>query len=285
MSPPNKAASPTPTRASTAPAKSGRSELMTEAAAAPPRPSSSSSPSPAEPQPEFKVYKPPEISAPPGNALTSSFNSDPEELPDDYFTPTIADLKARQQQLHARATTLNNAPLLTRAQRDERAKMKSDRWPNTTIRVRFPDRTQLEKTFPSDDKIRSVYALVRDSLREDVKPVKFILSSNPPLHELKVSDPAVRDLTLAQLGLAPSSVLHLRFVDDALNRSDLPAPLASAVLEHAVDLPAAPGFDGNQKTKEAPSSAVSASSSSNTARDSTGGEVKIPKWLKLGAKK
>ena len=65
--------------------------------------------------------------------------------------------------------------------------------------------------------------------------------------------------------------------------SDLPAPLASAVLEHAVDLPAPPGFDGNQKTKEAPSPAVSASSSSNRARDSTGGEVKIPKWLKLGS--
>jgi tether containing UBX domain for GLUT4 len=53
-----------------------------------------------------------------------------EELPDDYFTPTITDLKARQQHLHARAVGLNNAPLLTRAQREEQAKMKRDRWPN-----------------------------------------------------------------------------------------------------------------------------------------------------------
>ena len=63
--------------------------------------------------------------------------------------------------------------------------------------------------------------------------------------------------------------------------SDVPAPLASAVLEHAVDLPAPPGFDGKQKKEEAPSPTVSASSS-NRARD-TGGEVKIPKWLKLGS--
>ncbi|KAI0249856.1 hypothetical protein BJV78DRAFT_631995 [Lactifluus subvellereus] len=232
--------------------------------------------------PEFKVYKPPAIASP------------QENLPDDYFTPTIADLKARQEQLHARAASLNNAPMLTRAQREQQTKAKRDRWPNvrgstpaslsrafeTTIRVRFPDRTQLEKTFPSSNKIRSVYAFVRDSLREDVKPIKFILCSNPPPRDLKVSDPAVRDLTLAELELAPSSILHLRFVDDSLNRSDLPAPLASAVLEHAVDLPAPRGFDGNQKREDA-SSAVSAPGSSSRR----GGEVKVPKWLKLGSKK
>jgi len=163
--------------------------------------------------------------------------------------------------------------------------MKRDRWPNTTIRVCFPDRTQLEKVFPSSSKIRTVYGFVRDSLREDVKPVKFILSSNPPPRDLKVSDPTVRDLTLGELGLAPSSILHFRFVDDGLNRSDLPAPLASVVLEHAVDLPAPSSFDGNQKKEAAPPPTVSASSS-NKARDTAGGgDVKIPKWLKLGSKK
>lgn len=53
-----------------------------------------------------------------------------EELPDDFFTPTLADIKVRQQQLHARTVSLNNAPLLTRAQREEQAKMKRERWPN-----------------------------------------------------------------------------------------------------------------------------------------------------------
>ncbi len=112
-----------------------------------------------------------------------------------------------------------------------------------------------------------------------------------------MSDPDIRDLTLAELGLAPSSVLLLRFVDDALNRaflllllhvgvvrseliigSDLPAPLASAVLERAVELPAPPSFDGNRK-KDEPSSSVA---KPNRGKDSSG-EVKIPKWLKLGS--
>ena len=41
--------------------------------------------------------------------------------------------------------------------------------------MRFLDLTQLEQTFPSSSKIRAVYAFVRDCLREDVKPIKFIL--------------------------------------------------------------------------------------------------------------
>ncbi|KAH9028521.1 hypothetical protein EDB84DRAFT_1563097 [Lactarius hengduanensis] len=199
-----------------------------------------------------KVYKPPAVIAP------------LEDLPDDYFTPTTADLKERQHQLHARATGLVNAPLLTRTLREQQTKAKRDRWPNTTIRVRFLDRTQLEQTFPSSSKIRAVYAFVRDCLREDVQPIKFILSSNPP----------------PQLGLAPSSVLLLRFVDDALNRSDLPAPLASTVLERAVELPAPPSFDGKNRKNDEPSSSVAAGS--RKGRD-LGGEVKIPKWLKLGS--
>lgn len=102
--------------------------------------------------------------------------------------------------------------------------------------MRFSDRSQLEKTFSSTDKIRSVYAFVRGTLREDVKSVKFVLckrSANgwnyrfltygidqtPPKRELKVSDPTVRDETLFELQLAPSSVLHLKFEDDTLNRT------------------------------------------------------------------
>jgi tether containing UBX domain for GLUT4 len=56
-----------------------------------------------------------------------------EELPDEYFTPTISDLKERQQQLHQRAVALNNAPLQTRAQREQQNKAKRDRWPNVSF--------------------------------------------------------------------------------------------------------------------------------------------------------
>jgi tether containing UBX domain for GLUT4 len=159
-----------------------------------------------------------------------------------------------QATLAARTQALVDAPLQLRSQREAAEKSKRDRWPNvrlpvcsslvllrltpsvkTTIRIRFTDRTQLEKTFPSTDKIRSVYAFVRSSLQDDVKPIKFILCTKafhaskgiahddrfildqPPNRDLKVSDLRVRDLTLTQLHLTPSSVLLLRFDDESLN--------------------------------------------------------------------
>ncbi|KAF8899874.1 hypothetical protein CPB84DRAFT_1779594 [Gymnopilus junonius] len=221
-------------------------------------------------QPEnFKVYRPPSISP------TLPVN----DLPDDYFTPTAADLKAAQAVLSARTQALVNAPLKPRSVREAEVKAKRDRWPETTIRVKFMDQTQLEKAFPSVNKIKSVYAFVRGCLREDIKPIKFILYQ-PPKRDLKVSDTSVRDLTLAELELAPSSILLLRFEDDALNHPTLPAPLAPWVMEQALDLPR-PAMLVEEtddttllsQTKKVPSSGGKT------------GEAKVPKWLKLGQRK
>ncbi|GLB33647.1 putative protein with domain present in ubiquitin-regulatory proteins [Lyophyllum shimeji] len=220
-------------------------------------------------QPAFKVYKPSSVAS----------AAPPPPLPDDYFEPTAADLKAAQATLAARTQALVNAPLELRAVREAREQKKRERWPNTTIRIRFTDRTQLERTFPSTDKIRSVYAFVRDSLRDDVKPIKFILYQ-PPKRELKVSDPQVRDLTLGELQLAPSSVLLLKFVDESLNGSDVPAPLLPSILSQAVDLPARPDYDATPANRSETSTSIPSSSPAPT-----GGEKKIPKWFKLGIKK
>jgi len=142
------------------------------------------------------------------------------------------------------------------------------------VRIKFPDQTQLEKTFPSTNKIRTIYAFVRSCLTDEVKPIKFILctsssnvaSSNcshrfldqsPPKRDLKVSDPQVRDQTLYDLHLAPSSILLLRFEDESMNRSSsalsphlsmltpltddqYPAPLYPSILSHATELPIPP---------------------------------------------
>src|SRR6266850_5776155 len=69
-------------------------------------------------------------------------------------------------------------------------------------------------------------------------------ASNPPPRDLKVSDPAVRDLTLTELELAPSSVLHLRFLDDALNRTSsfFPPPPPSLGGTAVLHLPFVPSF-------------------------------------------
>jgi len=212
---------------------------------------------------DFKLFKP----------STRPITS-PVHLPDEYFTPTSKDLRAAQATLSARTQALTNAPLQLRAVREAESKAKRDRWPETTIRIRFTDQTQLEKAFPSTSKIRSVYAFVRASLREDIKPIKFILYQSPPKRDLKVSDPAVRDATLAELQLAPSSILLLRFDDEKLNHSYVPAPLAPEVLLQAVDLPLPPVIEASNINVENTSSAGTKSVESN-----------MPKWLKLAQKK
>ncbi|KAI0956485.1 hypothetical protein AcV7_006875 [Taiwanofungus camphoratus] len=215
-------------------------------------------------EPLFRYYRPPQSAVPTRH-----------DLPESYFTPSVADLKAAQASLSARTQALVNAPLRTQAMREAEDK--------TTIRIKFSDRSQLEKTFPSTDKIRSVYAFVRGSLREDVKPIKFVLYQTPPKREFKVSDPNVRDLSLAELQLTPSSVLLLRFENDELNHSDLSAPLDPSVLALAQDLPVPPNFDADFTREQSPAASTSAppgqSSSENRA------EKKISKWLKLGPKK
>ncbi|KAI0059190.1 hypothetical protein BV25DRAFT_1829229 [Artomyces pyxidatus] len=216
------------------------------------------------------------------SSLSTYLPSFLDDLPDDYFTPSPADLKAAQAALHARTQALVNAPLQTRAVREKKEKERLQRWPNTTIRVRFSDQTQLEKSFPSNSKIRVVYAFVRGALREDVKPIKFVLSQSPPLRELKVSDPKVRDLSLAELQLAPSSVLLLKFEDDSLNHSTVPAPLAPDVLSQAIDLPPPPTYDGPVVPPPPRRAASSSTQTQASSSSQTGGGKKVPKWFKMG---
>jgi len=216
--------------------------------------------------PDFKLFKPSTRPA-----------TSPVHLPDEYFTPTPTDLKAAQATLAARTQALNNAPLQLRAVREAESKAKRDRWPETTIRIRFADQTQLEKVFPSTSNIRSVYAFVRACLREDIKPIKFILYQSPPKRDLKVSDPAVRDITLADLQLAPSSILLLRFDDEKLNHSYVPAPLAPEVISQAVDLPMLP----HPVATEATNINVESMPSAGTKAV----QRKLPKWFKFAQKK
>ncbi|KAI0324679.1 hypothetical protein GY45DRAFT_1331299 [Cubamyces sp. BRFM 1775] len=234
---------------------------------------STSQPSPQD-KPQFRYFRPPSSAHQPRN-----------DLPDNYFDVTAADIRAQQAMLAARRDALQNAPLRTAAMREAEDKKRRARWPQTTIRVKFSDRSMLEKSFPSTDKIKSVYAFVRGSLREDVKPIKFVLYQSPPKREYKVSDPKVRDLSLAELDLAPSSLLLLKFEDDSLNHQDVPAPLDPSILALAEDLPAPPVFDADPSTnKDDGKSGGSRPRANLELAGKDEGERKFPKWLKLGPK-
>jgi len=238
----------------------------------------------------YKVYRPP-------NALGTSSSQQITDIPAAYFEATTVDIKAAQNSLHARTEALVNAPFKTKEMREAAEKVKADKYPTATIRVKFSDRTQLEKAFPSGEKIKSVYAFVRNLLREDAKAIKFILYQTPPPRELKVSDPKVRDLSLLQLQLVPTAVLHIKFIDESLNHNDVQAPLAPSILAAAIDLPLPANTNesdhGPQSHRERMLGSASAKPSTSTQReksrslglDTNGAQKKIGKFFKgLGPK-
>ncbi|OSC98545.1 hypothetical protein PYCCODRAFT_1375052 [Trametes coccinea BRFM310] len=226
---------------------------------------------PSTEKPSFRYFRPPTSAQQPRN-----------DLPDHYFDLTPADVRAQQAMLAAKRDALHNAPLRTAAMREAEDKKRRARWPQTTIRVKFSDRSVLEKTFPSTDKIKSVYAFVRGSLREDVKPIKFVLYQSPPKREYKVSDPKVRDLSLAELDFAPSSVLLIKFDDDRFNHTDSPAPLDASVLALAEDFPTPPVYDANPADDGKDARARPRANLDLAGKKDEGEGRKYPKWLKLG---
>ncbi|KAG8953158.1 hypothetical protein FRC04_003106 [Tulasnella sp. 424] len=234
-------------------------------------------PSPAEPAAppaldlgEYKVWNPPGGSAGTPASLAA--------LPDSYFEPTAEELKSAFSSQSRLVDKLSNAPLKTEAIRQREAKEKLARWPETRIRVKFPNQLQVEKSFPSKDTIKSVYAFVRNCLTDEAKPNKFILFE-APRRELKVSDPAVKTQSLAALGLAPSSVLHLTFVDESLNGSTTIPPLLPEILAKGEDLPPPLTFEPAASTDAKGKGRALGGGSSSSSGDS-----KLPKWLKLGKK-
>ncbi len=101
----------------------------------------------------------------------------------------------------------------------------------------------------------------------------------PPRREFKVSDPEVKNQTLAQLSLAPSSILMLSFLDDDLNNPVLRAPLTAEILAQAQDLPLPPQLDPPASSK----AGNKPQSQSFGLPKFDASKASLPKWLKLSS--
>jgi len=196
------------------------------------------------------------------------------DIPDEEFEPTSSELQAAYASQQRRVAELVNSPLKTQVIKKREEDVRQSRWPTTKMRIRFPNQVILEKSFQSTDNIKAVYQFIRGSLIEDALSDKFILYQ-PPKRELKVSDPDVKPKTLAQLDLAPSSMLLIRFQTDTYNDPTRPPPLLPQLLEQSVPLPT----PGGEKEKG------SSSTTSKLKPLASSLEKKVPKWLRLGQKK
>ncbi|WFD43758.1 hypothetical protein MPSI1_002422 [Malassezia psittaci] len=158
----------------------------------------------------------------------------------DNFEPTPAELRAAFsstiQQKHG-----PNAPLMTSAMRARQAEVNArskKQYDMIKIRIRFPDRTQIEQTFSHTATISDLYELVDNALNEEGKG-DYVLFQSPPKRDFPR---AANSPTLSQLGFAPAAVLGIRWGDSSRNTSQTPAPLREDLAARAREIPLTPTY-------------------------------------------
>ncbi|KAF9114985.1 Plant UBX domain-containing protein 1 [Mortierella sp. AM989] len=236
---------------------------------------------------QVKVFKAP--------ADSSTPLSNQIELPDNFYELTSQDVKNIMTSQKAKREQEENRGFKTAAARAEEEKAKERRYPKTIIRIRFPDRIQIQATFKSQETI--------GDLRKWVAGVcvgqgeKFDLYTTPPKKIL-----ADDKQTLYQAGLAPQSIVYFSWVDTKLNLNspfldgkhmmmmqDLPVPgqektetkMEEAPLSASLPLRAETQFRAGSMpmlTKE------DRRMSQRMSTDKPGSSGGLPKWMKLNKK-
>ncbi|GAA6003309.1 uncharacterized protein JCM10292_003846 [Rhodotorula paludigena] len=251
---------------------------------------------------EARYFLPSDSSSSAAAASSRSFL----DLPESYFQPTPSELQQAFAGQVRKREDLVDRPLLTQKLRDrqdaERSRAKAARWPQTRIRIRFADRSQLEGVFPSSDKLVHLYEFVRLALRPDIRDVPFVLYQTPPRTEYRRGDPAHKGKSLMDLQFTPSSTLYLKFeppsaspspypsssaavpIDvDALNATTTsPPPLVPDILAVAAPLPTPPSFDPREPAPPASSASAIAGTESDEARKKREKEEKMRRLLGMG---
>ncbi|KAF9303762.1 Tether containing UBX domain for GLUT4 [Mortierella antarctica] len=237
-----------------------------------------------------KVFRPP--------ADNSTPLSNQIDLPDDFYTLTGQEMVNLMNSQKRQREAEENRGFKTAQVRAEEEKAKERRYPKTIIRIRFPDRVQLQATFRSQETVGDVRRWVQGAIVGQGE--KFDLYTTPPKKVL-----ADDKMTLYQAGLAPQSIVYFSWVDSQLN---LHPPFLNG--EHLIKLQDLP-IPGQEEPESASSSdkadlqggnTLSGSSTSNihmmgkddrrltdkmsSDKPKVGGSGSggLPKWMKLSKK-
>jgi len=122
-------------------------------------------------------------------------------VPDEFFRVSAEELRREQQVKKEAAEQLGM--LRTREMRERDRVKELRRYRYCLIRVRFPDGILLQGTFAATEKLLAVFAFIVDNLVSDMIPFSLTSSTGQALTE--------DTLSLAELNLAPASLLNLTF--------------------------------------------------------------------------
>lgn len=230
------------------------------------------------------VLKPVNIFSAPTNATIAAASID---LPDSYYTPTVAHAQAHQQSLQQNAVNrrLKSDAELAQEARAEEAKIASVK--TIEVKVRFPDQTSAQWVFTPNDTGATLYKAVRSVMANDAAPFKLVLpgpsSTASPSH---IRDDAGDKHKLVKgYRLAGRVLVNLLWEDgvspDARSKPFLKGEFAGQA--RAVEVPDIPMVEDEPE----PSTFVpSAPPKPQSAGEGSGSAKKMPKWLKgLGGKK
>lgn len=127
-----------------------------------------------------------------------------EDLPDDFFELTLEDARALYRDLKRKRAEMEEAPLVTNAQRSleesKRVLSQLNQYRQTVIRIYFPDRTVLQGTFLPLETISTVMNFIQGHLENP--EIEFYLYTTPPKNILKP------EMRLVEAGCVPSTIVH-----------------------------------------------------------------------------
>ncbi|XP_042305280.1 tether containing UBX domain for GLUT4 isoform X2 [Sceloporus undulatus] len=110
--------------------------------------------------------------------LQQPVDSVAQDLPDEFFEVTVDDVRKRLAQLQNERKRLEEAPLMTQAQREAQMKEKLERYPKVVLRVYFPDRYILQGFFHPSETVGALRVFVKSHLADPEIP--FYLFITPP---------------------------------------------------------------------------------------------------------
>ncbi|XP_050460728.1 tether containing UBX domain for GLUT4 isoform X1 [Cataglyphis hispanica] len=216
-----------------------------------------------------------------------------DELPDNFFELDLHDARTLLRDAKRRKEQLEDAPLLTEAQRqleqDKRTLDRLNKYRRTVIRVQFPDQFVLQGLFGPLETIETVKNFIKNYL--DDPNCEFVIYTSPPKHILN------SDARLIDENLVPSAIVYYSGQSSLSSsvKAKLTDPRAAGIeairsrttMTRKEQDPATEENRGtvveNRSNRVTPGPSGSGQSSSSPSSSSARNQKKTPKWLKFPA--
>ncbi|PVD37642.1 hypothetical protein C0Q70_00239 [Pomacea canaliculata] len=221
----------------------------------------------------------------------------PQDVGDDFFEITEADLKSLMRDLQKQVSSLTDRPLMTESMRQTEMEQRYQHYHSVVLRVQFTDGLVLQGCFRPRETVFALYKFVKENLEDPNH--EFYLYTSPPKRIL--SDMA---LSLVEADLAPATVVY--FGSSQSQDHWLSEPVRSGIVPklHADELSvkklAKKRIESMSASSSAKSMQATALGPASGEEDSTQNDrtevagprraassndsAKMPKWLKLGNK-